>query len=316
MENNRKSRLAHPLIVALIAAFACFLWGSATPLIKIGNELFEIGNSDTWKLILFAGVRFALAGLLVLVFAGVSERRIPLPKRGSWSHIMMHGLFQTVLQYTFFYIGVAHSTGVYSAIFSGMSSLWAIIMACFAFRQEKPHPGKLFGCFLGFASVLVMNLGGESGSFSFMGAGVMLLAGLSSGVAQCLARIYSRTESPVILTAWQFLLGGLVLCAMGFIGGGRLDVDSVVKVGTLVYLAFTSAVAYTLWTVLISCTSVSAVSIYGFLTPVFGVLLSALILGESKQAFSLNTLSALALVCVGVVCVNRFGSADSTKRHK
>jgi drug/metabolite transporter (DMT)-like permease len=56
------------------------------------------------------------------------------------------------------------------------------------------------------------------------------------------------------------------------------------------------------------------VVIYGFMTPMFGVVFSAILLGEAGQAFSLNTLLALALVCAGIVCVNKFGS--STKVHK
>ena len=58
---------------------------------------------------------------------------------------------------------------------------------------------------------------------------------------------------------------------------------------------------------------VSSVVIYGFMTPMFGVLLSAVLLGEFSQAFSWNTLAALAMVCAGIVAVNRFGG---TKSHK
>jgi len=317
MTESRKSRLAHPLIVALISAFACFLWGSATPMIKIGNEMFSIDSGDTWQLILFAGMRFSLSGVMVILYDSLATRRLSVPKPSSWGHVLVHSLFQTVSQYTFFYIGVAHSSGVHSAIFSGMSSLWAILLACFLFRQEKPHPGKLLGCALGFASILAMNLTGEGGGFTLKGEGSMLMAGLSAGVASCLARVYSRTERSVVLTGWQFLLGGLCLCAIGFIGGGRVVIPSAVSVFVLLYLAFASALAYSLWTLLISRTSVSAVSIYGFLTPVFGVILSAVILREADQALRFNTLLALALVCVGIVCVNLLGSKpDGTKVHK
>lgn len=317
MQESRKSRLTHPLVVALIAAFACFLWGSATPVIKIGNEMFSIESGDTWKLILFAGMRFSLAGLMVILFDSLIRRKPSLPNPRSWGRIALHGLFQTVLQYTFFYIGVAHCSGVHAAIFSGMSSLLAILMACFLFRQEKPHPGKLVGCVVGFCGILAMNLNGEGGGFSLQGEGAMLVAGLSAAVASCLARIYSRTERSVVLTGWQFLLGGLCLCGFGLLGGGRISFPSAASVLLLMYLSFVSAVAYSLWTLLISRTSVSMVSIYGFLTPLFGVLLSAIILREADQAFSLNSLSALALVCVGIVCVNRLGNRPgSTKVHE
>ena len=66
-----------------------------------------------------------------------------------------------------------------------------------------------------------------------------------------------------------------------------------------------SAVAYTIWSVLTKYNPVASVAIYGFLNPVFGVLLSALLLGEQNQAFTIYGLLALLLVCLGIFLVNR-----------
>ena len=74
----------------------------------------------------------------------------------------------------------------------------------------------------------------------------------------------------------------------------------------LLYLAFLSAAAYTVWGILLKYNPVSQVAIYGFSNPVVGVLLSALFLGEGGQAFSLQNLGALALVSAGIYVVNRF----------
>jgi drug/metabolite transporter (DMT)-like permease len=65
-----------------------------------------------------------------------------------------------------------------------------------------------------------------------------------------------------------------------------------------------SAVAFSLTSLLMKYNPVSRVSIYAFLNPVFGVLLSILILGESGQNFGLRGLLALCLVCAGVFTVN------------
>ena len=70
------------------------------------------------------------------------------------------------------------------------------------------------------------------------------------------------------------------------------------------YLALLSAVAYSLWGTLLKYNPVARVSIYGFMNPVCGVLLSALLLGESQNAFGAAGLAALALVCVGIWLVN------------
>jgi hypothetical protein len=107
-----------------------------------------------------------------------------------------------------------------------------------------------------------------------MGEGLLLFSGLCSGVASGQAKIYSRTESPVTLTGWQFLLGGLFMCLCALVMGARLAAVSLAGAGVLLYLGFLSAVAYTLWSVLIKHNEVSGVVIYGFMTPMFGVLLS------------------------------------------
>ena len=80
---------------------------------------------------------------------------------------------------------------------------------------------------------------------------------------------------------------------------------AVPAVALLLYMAMISAVAYTLWGVLLKYNPVSRVSVFGFMNPVFGVLLSALILGESAQALSIYALAALVLVSMGIYVVNK-----------
>ena len=80
---------------------------------------------------------------------------------------------------------------------------------------------------------------------------------------------------------------------------------AVPAVALLLYMAIISAVAYTLWGVLLKYNPVSRVSVFGFMNPVFGVLFSALILGESAQALSIYALAALVLVSMGIYVVNK-----------
>lgn len=307
MEKTKANPLSKPAYVCLLAALSCLLWGSAAPMIKTGYGILNISADDSWTMILFAGMRFSLAGALVIAFSSLFARKPMVPKKESWGNVVKLGLFQTVLQYILYYIGVAHASGVHSAILSGAGSLWSILLACFLFRQERMNAPKLLGCLLGFGGIILMNLTGEGGGVTLLGEGALLISGLCNGVAAGQAKIYSRRENPVVLTGWQFLLGGLFMCLVGLLGGGRLSVHSWPALGVLVYLGLLSAVAYSVWTVLIKHNPVSSVSVYGFMTPLFGVLLSAVLLGETGQAFSLNTFGALAMVCAGIVAVNRFG---------
>ena len=58
-------------VVWLGAMLCCVLWGSAFPCIKIGYRLLEIDSADTATQILFAGCRFALAGVLTILIGSV-----------------------------------------------------------------------------------------------------------------------------------------------------------------------------------------------------------------------------------------------------
>lgn len=86
--------------------------------------------------------------------------------------------------------------------------------------------------------------------------------------------------------------------------GGHLDHVTVGGITVVLYLALVSAVAYTLWSVLLAYNDVSKVAIFGFVNPLCSVILSALVLGEVKQAFNIGSLIALALVCVGIYIAN------------
>ena len=124
-------------VIFLLACVCCFLWGSASPSIKTGYELFQIAESDTWSIILFAGIRFFLAGLLVILFESIKEKRVVLPEKGSGKAIVILSLAQTILQYFFFYLGLAHTSGVTGTILSGTGGFLSIIMAACIFRLEK-----------------------------------------------------------------------------------------------------------------------------------------------------------------------------------
>ncbi|MCB8611668.1 EamA family transporter, partial [Faecalibacillus faecis] len=74
-------------------------------------EIFKIQGDDIGSKLLFAGIRFAAAGLMVLAVLGVQTRQRPLPKKGAFKHLLTLGILQTTIQYYFFYVGLAHTTG-------------------------------------------------------------------------------------------------------------------------------------------------------------------------------------------------------------
>ena len=272
---KKEKLLTNGWVVAIGAIISCALWGSAFPCIKIGYKLLNIAADDVSTQILFAGVRFTLAGVLSIVFESIIERRVLLPKKSSIGNILKLCMMQTVIQYLFFYVGLAHSSGVTGSIITGTNSLLTILIACFIFRQEKMTLPTMIGCVVGLAGVVVANLGGGSigTQMHLNGEGFVFIAALFYALSSIYLKKYSQQDDPVMLSGYQFLVGGLILSVLGFATGGRLSGFTLQSSLLLLYLGFLSAMAYALWGILLKYNPVSRVAIYGFTNPVIGVLL-------------------------------------------
>ena len=290
------------------ALFCCVLWGSASPAIKTAYEIFGISQDDTASRIMLAGARFFLAGVMTILFGSIVSRRFLRPKRGSLKYVCILSLLQTVGQYFFFFMSLAYISGVRGSIINASGNFLAIVVAACIFRMEKLTIRKILGCVVGFTGIILI-LGGfqgivEGGAITFQGEGAMLMAALFYAFSSCCIKRFSKHENPVTLSGYQFLLGGLVLFVAGWIMGGELVFRSASCIYNLLYMGFISAGAYTLWGVLLKYNPVSRVAIFGFMNPVMGVLLSAWILGENNEAFSVTGVVSLVLVAVGIMIVN------------
>ena len=302
----KKETLTRPMIVTLLACLCCLLWGSAIPFINLGYRLFAIPEGETASQILFAGCRFTLAGLLAVLIASVPRRRFVLPQRGNWGRVARLSLVQTIAQYVFFYIGVAHTTSVKGSIIQGLNAFVSILIACYVFRSERMNGRKWLGGCVGVAGIVLVNLDGAriDPSVSLLGEGFLVISMVASAFSSGLIKRYSQHEEPVCLSGWQFVLGGLAMIAVGLSLGGRLHPQGALAPLVLLYLAMVSAVAYSLWAVLLKYNPVSRVAVFTFLQPVFGVLLSLLLVDRGAQVPLLRYGAALALVCASIAVVN------------
>ena len=298
-----QSRWAKTPMMILGAMFCCFLWGSAFPCIKIGYRLFHIEGADTASQILFAGCRFTIAGMMVILFASLSNRTFVRPK--SPFRIATLSAFQTVIQYLFFQIGLAHTTGVKSSIITGAGTFLTLFVCCLGFRQEKLTAKKVVGSLLGFIGIILVNLKGNSIDFdiTLVGEGFILISAFSSAMASGFIKKFSKESNVVMLSGYQFFFGGIVMAVTGFSIGGRLHGIRGTSILLLLYMGFISAAAYTLWGILLKYNDVSKVSTCKFMNPVFGVLLSFLLLRENNE-LGWQVPVALVFVCLGIIIVN------------
>lgn len=303
MKKTGSQLFQNQIILTLAATLCCALWGSATPFIKIGYELI-LSEQNVASTILFAGVRFFLAGVLTVLIYSIARRKLLYPKRKNLHKVALVSLFQTVIQYLFFYIGLSNTTGVKGTVISGSNTFFAILIASLIFRQEKLTAKKIFACVMGFAGIIIVNLQGLDFTMNFTGDAFVLFSTIAYAISSVLMKRFSNDEDPVVISGYQFILGGAFMIIVGALLGGAIALTTMKAVGVLVYLAFLSAIAYALWGVLLKFNPVSKVTVHSFLIPVFGVLLSSLMLTEKSGVSPLNLGVALVLICVGITTLN------------
>nr|WP_301290357.1 DMT family transporter [Paenibacillus sp. 1781tsa1] len=296
----------------LIASLCCLLWGSAYPSIKLGYIAFNILPEDIASKYVFAGYRFTLAGLLLLLLSRIVRKEKLQLSRPQWASLIMLGILQTGLQYMFFYVGVANTTGVKGSIMNATTTFFSVVLAHFIYKNDKLSRNKIVGCLLGFVGVIIVNFHTDllTFSFSFTGEGFIIIAALVFSVTALYAKRLTATIDVLIITGVSLFVGGLVLTLLGLSLGGRVTHFTLESTSNLIYLALLSSVAFCLWNMLLKYNKVGRVSVYNFLIPVFGALLSALFLGET--IFELKNLAALLFVSVGIYLVNRVRSVQSS----
>lgn len=293
-----------PVNVWLTAAFCCLLWGSAFPAIKAGYRLLSIAADDVPAILLFAGVRFTMAGLLTILAFSLIEKKVLLPRRQAFRKIAVLSVFQTIFQYIFFYLGLAYTTGARGSVINATSVFFALLISSLLFRFETIKLNKIAGCAIGFIGVVMVSLDAfQKMGGTLLGEGFVLLSSIAYAFSSVFMKKYAADDNPAMLSGWQFVLGGLVLSVCGFAAGGRIHPIRWQAVLLIGYLALLSAVAYSLWSILLKYNEVSRVAVCGFMIPVFGVLLSALF-GDGAGGLSVLVIVALLLVVAGIILVN------------
>jgi drug/metabolite transporter (DMT)-like permease len=292
-------------VLFLCALLCTLLWGSSYPAIKSGYALLGIARDNVPAQMLFAGYRFFLAGILLLIFAKLTGKSLVVASAKQWRQISVLGLTQTTVQYVFFYIGLAYATGVKASILNATGTFFSVLLAHFIYHNDRLNQRKVMGCLVGFSGVMIVNFNKNLLDFdvSMQGEGFIVIAALTLAAASIYGKRISQHMDVLLMTAWQLTIGGIALTLLGWASGGSLHSFDWQSVLLLVYLAALSSTAFALWGILLKYNPVGMVTIFNFLVPVFGVALSALFLGETIMEW--KYLIALLLVCSGIFLVTR-----------
>ena len=267
----------------LLCLLCTFFWGAGYPIVKLSCAYFGIQTQDVPGKLLHAGCRFMLAGLLLLGFSWLRQKKPSFPNRRTLPYVLRLGLCQTVLQYGLLYIGLANTSGTKGAVLNQINVFLLVLLTPLFFKTEKLTRRKIVGCGIGFAGIIVMNLRGMRFCLEW-GDLIVILSSCFAAVGYLLVKAMPAGSDPIQTTGWQQMFGGGVLLALGLLSGGRLKEWNLPGV-------------------------VGRISVYKFLTPIFGVALSGLLLGES--IFTIENIAALVLVCVGLIISNGAAGRES-----
>lgn len=299
-----KKYLTTKWIVICIAIFCSVLWGSAFPVLKVSYVEFQMDPDDIIAKIVFAGYRFLLAGVILLVGLLFTNRQaLKLTKR-QIPILLLFGFIQTALQYFFFYNGLANTSGMKGAILTASGTFFTVLLAHFFYVNDRMNWQKVIGLIAGFSGVVLANWGqGFQFSFQFTGEGYMILSALMGAIGMILAKELAIGIHPFALTGWQLTFGSLMMLIVGL---PQLSENALVftplGTGLLLYSALLSAVAFALWYSLLKYNKAGEVSIYKFATPVSGAILSALFIPSEK--LTVYIIGAMILVALGFIAVN------------
>ena len=257
----------------------------------------------TGSKMLFAGIRFFCSGLIILCVAGSKGKSFRLRKNSDWWYVLLFSLLNTTFHYAFFYFGLSHSEGSRAAILNSISVFMVVILACVFFKSDRMTIRKVIGCVMGFMGILALNLGGkESGHFTWLGDGMIILNATCSAFAALMTRGIDKRVDVFVGTGYSLSLGGLLLVIPGILAGGTLPHVTFVGFIILLLLIGISTLGFTLYNKLLTCNPIGKVAIYNSLIPVIGALTSCLCLHET---FHLKYIVAGALATCGIYIINK-----------
>lgn len=287
----------------IFSLIAMLLWGSAIPLIKLTYIEAGILPNDPGGKIFIAGIRFFMAGLLTYIYFFIFNRQKVERDKINYKFIIILALIQTTLQYSTYYIGLSNTLGSLAAVIQASNAFITVIISVILIADEKFTKRKVAALIIGSLGIIIINLK-DAGNFHFKltGEGFILIATTLNALASVLIRKYGRDQNSFLMTGTQFLLGATPLIIIGALGHKSPVNVSLKFFLMLCYGAFISATSFTIWTSVLQRHSASEFGIYKLFIPIFGTILSVLVLGEELTIY---IILGLIFVLLGAVVLNK-----------
>ena len=254
----------------------------------------------------FAAFRSLLAGA-VLVGVAYTQHRPRPHGTAAWSQISVLAVFNVTIAFAAMFAAAAALSAGVAAVLSNAQPLLILLPAWWLFR-ERPRRSAGAAAAVGFIG-LAITASASIGTTS--GAALALLAATAITTGTLLARRMHDVDV-VVVSAWHFVIGGAGLSILAFIREGAPSVSWTPRfIAALAFLAVVgTAGAFVLWFTEVRRAPLAAVALWTFLTPVFGLIFSAIVLGEYPTR---RELAGIALVLAGLAGGLAWPARDPSK---
>ena len=279
------------------AIIACLLWSSAFAGIKIALPYTTP--------FLLAGIRFICSGLVVIPIVFLLKGSFKGMLR-HWRYILIVAFFQTFLLYLLFFSGISLVTGAMGAIIIGSSPLWTAITTHFMTKDDRLNRHKIITSMMGIFGIAIISLTGKAlgvlDAKELSGIGLLVLCGIVSAVGSLMIKRKPPEMNSAALNSTQLMAGGIALFIVSLLFEGQPSAPGALEFYmAFSWLVFLSATAFTLWfnTVAKKNVKVSDISMWKFLIPVSGAILSWLILPEESP--DLISIAGIIIVSASLI---------------
>lgn len=297
-----------PRSTAFIYLFiAAMFWGAQPVLLKILLQQYT-AITVVWT-------RCVVMAMLYFIVLYRQEGKIVIPPRKALYIVGGMGFagipFSNVLQFQ----GLLYSTAFHCTLFYATVPVIISVLAYFLLK-EILSGYQWLGIFISFTGLLFVLTKGSLGTllvepFNF-GDILYFLSEIGWALYVIGSRKAMKSMRPLEVTAWATLLGTLVLTPYAWSTGQMAyPVPTWTSIGTGLYLIFGSGIIATLvWNMGVQQVPASQAAIFSNLTPVTGLLLGNLLLGES---FGWAEVIGMLVVCSGVYMIThyRYGEKNS-----
>ncbi|HNX65760.1 MAG TPA: DMT family transporter [Bacteroidales bacterium] len=300
------SKKANTIIWAIIS---CLLWSTAYPLIKIGLQYSTPLH--------FAGSRFILSGLMLLPFSAHPRVYIKMI-RENYKLAIWVTILQTLINYILFYIGLEYVPGALGAVIVGSQPFVTAIVSRIMIKEERFTRAKVLTIITGIAGIVLVSAGRQSFHFSgpmeLFGIALIFIANIATATSNVLVSLKIGKMNPVVLSSFSLFSGGVIIYILSMFFETRPSGISYPQEYWLVlgWLSFMSAFTFSMWYHLLKrpAVRVSELNLWKFIIPVFGAILSWLLVPGEKA----DWVTVAGMIIIAMALIYFFGITGRRER--